>query len=488
MATTLEQLVADVLGDQTQAQIKAENPYYTFVAPAEKVSGTLMEFAKPRITSSGEVLEPQYSASEMLPWSIGSGLVSGIMQGLGQDYQNVLTDRYVNTVETGQPNGYLSPALFGSAKRQGQLFSTLRGLELQGLDDQVAKSAQLYGMQLDKQAQLQDAQAKNALMKQVAESVLKNPSRAAKAMPVLQGLFGTGGASAPIAIKAYEQLPAGIGGMPGEYAGSTTGASTPVSDQGRGVEGSLLDDVSAEANKLMDEGAEPAQAFTTAREMLKGKRDELDRQYKRIEDAEKAGQDIKGLVGQMEVALQDAGNTGAFGQLRQWASGWLGLANESQHKKYAAGQNVETFSNEAVKQFGRAFKGPMSDRDVQIMLKAAPSLGTEEETNKAILDRWNFAGELQLAYADFMRAKQAQGVPVSQAESEWTRIRNRNPYVVKTEKGYEINPGWLTGELNLGGQTGASGSWDESPSPSAGVPSVGGNFNGQPVVRVTKKR
>lgn len=493
--SSLEELAKALAGDQTQKIIAAENPYVGFISAPSAVSSYLTDIAKPKINSStGEIIAPQYSAGDLLPYALATGLTSGILEGLGSDYQNTLTNRYLDVAAGREPDGSLPTSLFGSAKRQNSLFNTLRGLEIQGFQDQIDKSGGLYDMQLKKQMQYGNQQSQNKILQDFAEQAIKNPSRAARAAPYLErmGLFGTP-KSEPIAVEVTnDQLPSGVGGNPGEYTGPTMPGASMASTSGRGAEGALLDDVSKEANKLMDEGAEPAQAFSTAREMLKTKRDELDRQYKRIEEAEAAGTSLKGFAGQIGMALQGAGDTGKLGEAKQWLSGWLGLGSEDQRKKYASGQSVENAGSQVVQQFGRAFKGPMSDRDVQIMLRQAPSLSNEPEANQTIIDRWNATAELQLIYSDFMRTKQAQGVDVSEAESQWNKIRRTNPFVIKGADGYEINPNWLSGDLDFGTgkkQGGASGSWgDSSDSSVSAVPSVGGNFNGQPVVRVTKKR
>jgi hypothetical protein len=202
---------------------------------------------------------------------------------------------------------------------------------------------------------------------------------------------------------------------------------------------------------MIANGATPGEAYTTARQAYGTKREELERQYKRVEEAEKQAAELKTLTANLRNSAQKAGNTGAGGQLLQGLSGIAGFVNDSQQEKYAAGQDLESQATEIVGIKGRTFTGPMSDRDVALMLKQSPSLGTEESTNQAILDRWDYAANLQSAYVDFMRAAQAKGVSVSQAEQAWKQIKEENPYVVKTENGYDINPAWKEGANALQG-------------------------------------
>lgn len=427
--------------------VAQENPYYMINSGTSAAMNAAQEYLKPLGVdeeSGRYVVRDTYS--DALPWALGAGVLQGVLSGFGDDYQGTLQNRYLEALSGQEPSGYLPGKLFSNAKTQAQLF----GQRNQGPSI----------------LEREERKAKNDLTKEIVSKIMENPRNASKALPLIQnlGLFGSP-KQRTIVDEDMEFL---NGGATLEPAARTSQEPT------RGLEGVMLDDIKAEANRLMDEGATPAQAYQTARDIYGSKKGELDRQYKRIEDAEKAGQEAKTFVSQLQLALQGAGDTGKFGSLKQGIAGLLGeVGVEGQGAKYAAGQDVETFSNEAVKQFGRAFKGPMSDRDVQIMLRAAPSLTTEEATNQAILDRWNFAAELQLAYADFMRGKQSQGVPVAEAESQWTAIRNKNPYVVKVGGKYEINPAWLTGELNLADAPQASSQSSGSGSPPAGYEFTG---------------
>lgn len=427
--------------------VAQENPYYMINSGTSAAMNAAQEYLKPLGVDEDTgryVVRDTYS--EALPWALGAGVLQGVLSGFGDDYQGTLQDRYLQALSGQEPSGYLPGKLFSNAKTQAQLF----GQRNQGPSI----------------LEREDRKAKNEITKEIVSKIMENPRNARAALPLIQnlGLFGT-----PKQRTIVDEDAEFLNG-----ASDLEATRQAPNQPARGIEGAMLDDIKSEANMLMDEGATPSQAYQAARDIYGAKKGELDRQYKRIEEAEKAGQEAKNFVGQLQLALQGAGDTGKFGSLKQGIAGLLGeVGVEGQGAKYAAGQDVETFSNEAVKQFGRAFKGPMSDRDVQIMLRAAPSLTTEEATNQAILDRWNFASELQLAYADFMRGKQAQGVPVSEAESQWTALRNKNPYVMKIGGKYEINPAWLTGELNLTDEPQRSSQSSSIDSPPSGYEFTG---------------
>lgn len=407
---SLEELAAALLGEETQKAIAAENPYFAFAEPAANIAGSALKIYQSNPSA--------YSGREAALYGGLAGAIQGALTGFGKDYQNKLTDRYntalAQAIAGGTPSVEgLPDALFGRAKQGGVLFRVMN----QAQRDELANAG--------------DQQTKQEIARAFIQA---NPS-------LFRLRSASGGTAAPAA----------------------------------GVEGNLLAEQESAVNRLIDQGVPGGQAGELVGKVYSAKREELNRQYQRVEEAEKAGADLAAMVSQLRRATAEAGNTGAAGQMRHWLAGAAGLAgNEGQQKKYAAGQEVESFSNEVVKQMGRAFKGPMSDRDVQIMLRAAPGLGTEEATNQAILDRWEYIAELQRTYAEFMRAAQARGVPVSEAESAWSKLKKENPYVIKQGSDYVINPAWFGGGNPLsGGGT---------------APVVGGTFQGQKIKRVTKKK
>jgi len=123
---TLAEMAAAILGNDTQTAIRAENPYYTLSNTTKDIA----EAPLAMITKNPGV----YSTSEALRWALGAGLVNGLMQGMGDEYQNTLTDRYSDVLSNSiggvdVENPGLSGALFGSAKRQGQLFGLQKRIQ-----------------------------------------------------------------------------------------------------------------------------------------------------------------------------------------------------------------------------------------------------------------------------------------------------------------------------------------------------------------------
>lgn len=125
---TLEELAAAMLGADSQKAIAAENPYYTIGSTTKQIADLPLQM----ITQA----PGKFSTTDALAWALGSGLVNGIMQGMGDQYQNTLQDRYSNALTQailGQPvdeSSRLSSKLFGQAKQEGTLFKVQRDMQL----------------------------------------------------------------------------------------------------------------------------------------------------------------------------------------------------------------------------------------------------------------------------------------------------------------------------------------------------------------------
>jgi len=122
----LEDLAATLLGDQTQQAIAAENPYYRLRAVPDQTSELLGQVA--------QKAPGRYKTRDLAIAGGLSGLVSGLLGGQGDSYQQTLTDRLANA--TGQaaqgmaPSAEgLSPSLFSRAQRTGSLWRVQNGLE-----------------------------------------------------------------------------------------------------------------------------------------------------------------------------------------------------------------------------------------------------------------------------------------------------------------------------------------------------------------------
>lgn len=412
------------------------SPYADFTNLSDQIGNVIVQQAAQRKASTQDAILA----------GLLTGLVGGGAQNLTNSYvtkqdslaRDVLASSLAGN-EMERPTG-MSPSVFSGIQNAGTLFQGQRALDIQDEQRKLEQQKDLSHYNL------MDQYSGPVLAAKHAEQDRAGNIEARKALLSAMAQADTPQKQAQLVAAAQS-----MGVLPDDFklvVPDRKPVASTLGQYSRGVEGTLLDQMNAEIQAQVDSGISPSQASMNVRKVYDDRVAQLDRQYKSIEDAEKAGNDLSALSGQLRNALQRAGNTGFGGQLAQTTAGLAGLVSSGQRDKYAAGQDVESFRKDAVGIFGRGFKGPMSDRDVKIMLSSAPSLGTEEATNDAILSRWDYVANLQKAYATFMRDQQDRGVPVSLAEKRWSAIKNENPYTIQDVHGkYYTNPAWEGGSI-----------------------------------------
>jgi len=167
----LRDLAASLLGEEAQATIARENPYFQFAqVPQAFTQGILA--VKPK------------SRAEMWQGAMAAGLsnlVGGALQGVGQSHQNTLSERYTRALMGGGSEG-LSPGLFGAAQRGAALFDMARAAGLQDDKDKSDATVKL-------QERLIDVGAKKRLAEILAEDQAWRTASE-----------GRGGRAAPVAV------------------------------------------------------------------------------------------------------------------------------------------------------------------------------------------------------------------------------------------------------------------------------------------------
>lgn len=438
----IDQLALLLAGGPSAESLAAENPYSYFQKVPDQIGALTEQLA---VQAPG-----RFSTRDLMISALASGLGSGFLGDLSKGYDTTLTDRYKNAVTafaSGRPIteevSQLPPGLYGDSKKAGDLFAAADRINL----------TDLFRTSALQQAQ-EDYRTDKALKTKLVEGMLdENPYTADKAKKMFNQLYGAKGATDPVTAEDTATMLPEIS-QPDEAA--PTKPNVPLED--RGMEGAILDDMSAEIQRQMQQnpGISYNQASTNARTAFKEKREALGRQYKSIEEAGAKGQELKVLADQVEMALSGAGYTGPGGELAQAGANYLGgFVSEDQASKAASGQNVASFAKDAIASFGQVFKGPMSDRDVQIMLRGMPSLSNRPEANAEILKRWRFASALQDKYAEFMTDQQMRGVSPVIAEKNWREFKKDKPYTILTPQGRQFNPYWeqeISGEAPDQGQ------------------------------------
>lgn len=431
---TLEELAASLLGPQTQAAIAAENPYYKLQAVPDQVSAALL----PAYANT------KRSSKNMRDLAIGSiltGLLGGGLSSLGASKQNELTNQYLATALTQASGGApisdgLTDNLFNSASRQGDLFKLLSGIETSRDSRELAK-----------QKELLKANEEADLKKYLLKAAVENPFAFENAKPLLDKILGGGAdpeASAEAPVDDFvvgTRTPQPGGQVKAAAAGTDPLAALDLPETSQ-VEQLLAAEERDLAIKAQKEAfLPPGAAGESARKAMETKRDELERQYARIEEAEKAATQLSSVADRARMALQEAGDTGYFGNVQQTIAGLAGGLFPEQEKKYAGGNKVKNLATDIVSLKSGLLKGPMSDKDVQILLSSGVSLTNDEAANEEIVRNWEYAANLQSSYAEFMRGAQARGLPVAKAEAIWKKYKEANPYIIKKAGGgVSINP------------------------------------------------
>jgi hypothetical protein len=253
-----------------------------------------------------------------------------------------------------------------------------------------------------------------------------------------------------------------------------------------GPEGSVGAKVLALATALSDGDTPTVGALQQARTILQPQIDEIKDQYKSIEESAKTAEKARQNAATIRASSKAAGYTGFGGGALQLGKGAAGLLFSDAEDAYTAGQKLEAFKTKGIEEIGPAFKGPMSDKDVQIMLQAYPGIDKTEEFNLDYADKLEAVAAMQEKYVDFMREQRTLGVPANKANEAWDAVRRKIPLI--DPKTGEPNEAWTSGlAYQYVGKMAPDSSLGATPSSSL-VPQVGQEYQGSKVLRVTKKR
>lgn len=399
MPTLLEIQSALEAGNQV---IDAENPYSRFGNTADQISQLFVQSAD------------KDNLKEAIIGSALTGLISGGLSGLGNNYKVKKQTEYQDVLKNllsgneNYQNANISKALFGQAKNVSDLL----------------KMTEASRQEEDERA------IKRSMGASAVESAFRNPNTASNFL------------KKEYKIDNFEPMEAT------EATASDLSALNSLEPLSVNQQKELF-------NEYLNTGYTPSQASQAVAQLQNAKiaqAKELQKEqienYKDVIEAGKKGKKLKQMSLGLEKALSEAGNTGFGGGVAQSVAGLLGsLGLQGQKKKYAGGQNVESYGADIVNLAREAGTGPMTDQDAQRYLKSGVNLSQSEETNKEILKRTNYIADLQNAYAKHMSEARKLNLPVYEAEQTWSDIVAENPYFVRDlETGNLIeNPNWQAG-------------------------------------------
>lgn len=149
MADDITQLLQALLASkETEAAIAANNPWLQFSTPISQVSSEIWKGVAPGDSDS---LRDAALISGI------SGLLGGVLQGFGQDYQATLRDRYNQAVTTELPVEGLPADLWQRAETGRMIRQSLQAQEAKDFQKEIAKTYLIEGIKGDIKKEIEGA-------------------------------------------------------------------------------------------------------------------------------------------------------------------------------------------------------------------------------------------------------------------------------------------------------------------------------------------
>jgi soluble lytic murein transglycosylase-like protein len=347
MDPELMKIVLATMGGGNQETIAEYNPYLQFAAAPQAMAQTIQ-------ANIGKSLDSNELWKNAFAASIG-GLASGALQGLGQDYQGTLTDRYNETLLgtlAGQPadGSNLPSGLFGDIQRKAKLFKVQ-----QGMSDYIKKK------ELEAATALEDRKQAGREKLEILKARIKNPWGMPEESPPVESPADT-------TIGAAKEAPA---------KALADREETPAAMYRRLLRESGGNDKFAREEVKAKTAARTAEKVEAEDYLIK-KRDAVTDSQRKLTD--------------LELAIKGAGQTGTSmvgeetvrsGQLA--VRDWLGSDEASQRR--AARQGLSSMQLELAGEVRKMFPGQVSDREMALYLKSVMGPDKTPAMNAILFNR-----------------------------------------------------------------------------------------------------
>lgn len=420
----LEDLALAISGQDVQQQVAAENPYYRFQGIPDAVGGIAQ-----RAAGSGK-----YGIGETALVGGLSGLLSGVLGGAGDRYQNTLTDRYRGAIfsslagNDSKPEG-LPDSLFNIAKNRASLFAAQRAL--QNADQDAA-----YGRERDL-----------ALTK----AIIQNPDAADS---ILGAVARAEGRSPPSPLKAE------------------TPSIDEIQPEDRFGIGETLQE---KKQRLIKEGRRMGMTGNAAMEYASSltKVDDIANKeaQKKIDEARAKAAQLAELANTAEAGVAGAGVTGGAGWgVRNALSKVYATVSPEEEKQRTAQGVLDSIAPELVKM--NRSPGAVTDYETKLYLGSGPSSQNTPEVNAVLVDKIKNIAALEEERANFIEDFVTRYGSAREAEKYWNQYKKANPIFIKDpETGeYVINQNRTPiQEFDFAQaasgvkRKGSSGSWADKP-------------------------
>jgi hypothetical protein len=415
----LSSFVASLLNANVQKDIAAQNPYLQIQQAPDLLSQSVLQLVSKN---------PQkYSMGEALGLSLVGGLTSGILGGLGQNYQNDVQGKYLDAITGLGSAEDLPTGLMGQAKLQQKLF----GLK------SLAQQAD-YAQEIKKAKELATINTQGKLTEAIVSKMLEDPRKAKRAFAENPELFAQvfgSSVQSPTAKKV-------------ETAGEKLKLEPPQIEGGLGNELSLQQVYEDALNQTGDEdiAKEVVKQKLTAD---KEKKDEVNKflatQYDEIRKSRQS-------ISEFEKAIRDAGETGGLPLVDTGRAARLQLERQggsAEADKRLSGRTLLTSKGvDAMAQVRKAFPGQVSNFEMALYGSVSPGVNQYKSQNEALLNKTKAAQFAAEASTDFIAEATRQGYSLAESQQMLSQLDKIEPLF----KDGDINPArlnWKPGEFDF---------------------------------------
>lgn len=399
------------LGQAQKEAIAATDPYARGVGLFDQLGST--------VATSGA----NYDLKDKLIYGAISGLLSGGLGNLSQDYQSRAQDAYQNAILGSMQLGggiekpdVLSDSLFRSAQNQGKMALFKRLLSNADATQKTAAEMALEDRKLQNQRELEILKAK-----------VSNPRMAPKIDQAL-GIAPTGIVQE---TKPLEKIAVPL---------ESTGDIDPVTRYNQLLEG--VDNEKVAETILQNELA--TKRATTEREIAAKEKQKEDF-AKNLLEKQVSLDNTKSILSQLETALKGSGATGTFSQPDSILALQSALGGDEAAKRLSAQAQLERLGNLSISELRKAMgTGAASDFESRLMKGSSIGKSQPRNVNEGLYSQMNKMYNIADQKQKFLTKALQDGLTQVQAETAYNNFNKVLPDLVNED----INPDRLALDFN----------------------------------------
>jgi hypothetical protein len=386
---------------QVDQIIAAENPYYMGATGVNSFMPLISQLSQPTLRSNGTFGPAALSGTSAAPWLAGGSFLSGLLKGLGNQYQADQQQQYFDAVRGGDTSK-LSSSLFGQVQKDKQLFGALRDIKNQDVEDA----------------------RKNAFIEALAKT--EDPGQQARIIKTGKqlGYFGD-------EIEVPEMRPVGVP------------TSSALSELGPDLGVQSVDVV--EANRFQElaaAGWPRTQAATAAKAYAEDMRERAGKLFTpKLKESSDAIGTAEDIIRKGEEGVAKAGNTGSkLGSAYEKTVAFLSPilpGEQAEARQQAVGDTLLSQTQNLGAMLNRIKgSGALSDMESRALFETAMSPTKTKDQNEAILQQYKNGLAIMKEHQDFLSYAASKTMATPEiAQSLWEKYKLENPIVSKNNKG-----------------------------------------------------